>query len=212
MIAWPGLYPPVKRLLDIAASGTALVITAPVMGVVALTVRSRLGSPVLFQQLRPGRDGELFELRKFRTMRAGAGTDAERMTDLGRFLRSTSLDELPSLWNVLRGDMSLVGPRPLLPAYMDRYTASQARRHHVRPGLTGLAQVRGRNALSWEEKFASDVEYVETMSLATDVKVLFATILAVVSRRGISANDSETMPEFLGTADSVAATSPERRS
>lgn len=194
-----GLYPLVKRLLDIAASGAMLIVTAPVMAVVAIAVRRRLGSPVLFRQLRPGKDGEIFELRKFRTMRAGDGTDAERMTDLGRFLRSTSLDELPSLSNVLRGDMSLVGPRPLLPAYLSRYTSEQARRHEVRPGLTGLAQVRGRNALTWEEKLSADVEYVDTLSLRIDLRVLLTTVAAVLTRRGISASGSATMPEFLGT-------------
>lgn len=206
-VTWSGAYPLVKRLIDVLVSGLGLVVSAPIMGVVAFAVRRDLGSPVLFRQQRPGLHGKPFELIKFRTMRPPTGTvgDVDRTTGLGRFLRSTSLDELPSLWNVLRGNMSLVGPRPLLPAYLQRYTPEQARRHEVRPGITGLAQVRGRNALTWEGKFAGDVEYVDHLSLRLDVQILLATVIAVLTRRGISANETETMPEFLGTfADSPA--------
>ena len=203
MTAGSQRYLPVKRAIDIVVSGVVLVAVSPAMAVVALLVRLRLGSPVLFRQVRPGKDAALFPMVKFRTMRSGPGTDAERMTDLGHRLRSTSLDELPSLWNVLRGDMSLVGPRPLLPAYIPRYTLEQARRHEVRPGLTGLAQVRGRNALTWDDKFAADVEYVNAVSLRLDAKILLATVAAVVTRRGIAASGSVTMPEFLGSGASV---------
>lgn len=199
-------YLAVKRVVDILVSTAGLLAAAPVMALVALLVRLRLGSPVLFRQVRPGKGAILFPLVKFRTMRSGPGSDAERMTGLGRRLRSTSLDELPSLWNVLRGDMSLVGPRPLLPAYLSRYTPQQARRHEVRPGLTGLAQVRGRNALTWEEKFSADVEYVDNLGLRLDAKILLATVVAVVKRTGISASGSATMPEFLGAG--VSATEP----
>ncbi|MCF6745194.1 sugar transferase [Blastococcus sp. KM273128] len=204
-------YLPVKRAIDVVVSGAGLATTAPVMAVIAIFVRVRLGSPILFRQVRPGKDGALFTLVKFRTMRNGSGADAERMTPLGHRLRSTSLDELPSLWNVLRGDMSLVGPRPLLPAYLLRYTPEQARRHEVRPGLTGLAQVRGRNALSWADKFAADTQYVDTLNLKTDLWILWATISAVISRRGISASDSETMPEFMGSGQPDERELPGRR-
>lgn len=199
-----GAYPVAKRLIDVIVSGFGLLAAAPVMCVVAVAVRRDLGSPVLFRQPRPGRRGKSFELIKFRTMRRGSGGDVERMTNLGRFLRSTSLDEVPTLWNVLRGDMSLVGPRPLLPTYLDRYTPEQARRHEVRPGITGLAQVRGRNALTWEEKFEADVEYVDRLSFRLDLSVLVATARTVLLREGISASESETMPEFLGTAQEPA--------
>ncbi|QGN49544.1 sugar transferase [Micromonospora sp. WMMC415] len=193
-----------KRALDVAAAAFLLVLLAPVMAVVALLVAAGLGRPVLFRQRRAGRHGEPFELVKFRTMRPldprrGLVADAERLTPLGRWLRSTSLDELPTLWNVLRGDMSLVGPRPLLPEYLSRYSSHQARRHEVRPGVTGLAQVRGRNGLSWEEKFDLDVEYVETHSLRLDLSILVATVRTVLRREGISAAGVATAPEFLGT-------------
>ncbi len=198
-----GTYVRVKRGIDVLGSGLGLVVTSPLMGVVALAVRRDLGAPVLFRQVRPGLYGEPFELVKFRTMRAGPspdGTadDSARLTPLGRILRSSSLDELPTLWNVLRGDMSLVGPRPLLMDYLPLYTPEQHRRHEVRPGVTGLAQVRGRNALSWEEKFASDVEYVNRLSPVLDLRIFAATVSAVVRRQGISAPGVETMPMFEG--------------
>ena len=151
-----------KRLLDVACSSVALALAAVPMAAIALAIRLTMGRPVLFRQSRPGHHGHLFLLMKFRTMRDGPGDDAERITRLGHLLRRTSLDELPELWNVLRGDMSLVGPRPLLPAYLDRYSPEQARRHEVRPGITGLAQVSGRNALDWEERFRLDVTFVDT--------------------------------------------------
>lgn len=174
----------------------------PVMAIVALLVRWKLGSPVLFRQARPGLDGEIFELVKFRTMwhalddQGRLLPDAERMTPFGRWLRAVSLDELPELFNVLQGEMSLVGPRPLLVDYLPRYSPRQARRHEVPPGLTGLAQIKGRNALSWEEKFEWDVTYVEHRSLGMDVGILLATIWKVIRREGISAQGEATMPEF----------------
>ena len=199
----PAVYPGVKRGVDVAVAGVLLVLSAPVMAVVAAAVRVNLGSPVLFRQQRPGRNGSAFELVKFRTMRSlgpsdGVANDAERLTPFGRRLRSTSLDELPTLWNVLRGDMSLVGPRPLLMEYLDRYTPEQRRRHEVRPGATGLAQVRGRNALTWEQKFAADVEYVDTMSPLVDARILLATLRTVLRREGISAPGMATMHLFTG--------------
>jgi lipopolysaccharide/colanic/teichoic acid biosynthesis glycosyltransferase len=198
-----GLYPVVKRLIDVLVSGLGLVAGAPVMGAVAVAVRCDLGSSVLFRQQRPGRGGKPFELMKFRTMRRlgdadGVANDAERLTAFGRWLRSTSLDELPTLWNVFRGDMSLVGPRPLLMEYLERYTPEQNRRHEVLPGVTGLAQVRGRNALTWDEKFAADVEYVDNLSLRMDARILAATVAAVLRRKGISAEGVATMPLFQG--------------
>lgn len=189
-----------KRLLDVAGSAVALVLTAPVMAAIAVAVRRTMGRPVLFRQQRPGRDGRLFTLVKFRTMRHGDGTDAERLTRLGTWLRATSLDELPELWNVLRGDMSLVGPRPLLVQYLGRYSPEQARRHEVRPGLTGLAQIEGRNLLSWEARFERDVAYVDTWTLRGDLRILARTVWAVVTRQGISADGHVTMPEFEDSA------------
>jgi lipopolysaccharide/colanic/teichoic acid biosynthesis glycosyltransferase len=196
-------YDPVKRGIDVVVGSAALVLSAPLQLVLALLVRRKLGSPVLFRQPRPGRDGEIFELTKFRTMlepdeARGLVTDEQRMTAFGAFLRSTSLDELPTLWNVVRGDMSLVGPRPLLVRYLDRYTPEQARRHEVRPGVTGLAQVSGRNAITWDEKFAKDVEYVERRSFVLDAKVMWSTLVQVVRRDGISADGVATMHEFEG--------------
>ena len=193
-----------KRVVDVAIAAPVLVVTAPVQAVVGLAVATRLGRPVLFRQQRPGRSGVPFTMLKFRTMRpvdaaAGRVDDASRMTSLGRFLRAASLDELPALVNVLRGDMSLVGPRPLLMAYLPRYSAEQARRHEVRPGLTGLAQVSGRNAVGWDERLALDVEYVDTRSWQLDLRLLARTIGAVVRREGISADGEATMPEFLGS-------------
>jgi len=199
-------YDPLKRLIDIVVGGIALVASAPIQAVVALLVRRKLGSPVLFRQPRPGKNGLVFEMAKFRTMlevdeAKGFVTDEHRLTPFGAMLRSTSLDELPTLWNVVKGDMSLVGPRPLLVRYLDRYSSSQARRHEVRPGVTGLAQVSGRNAITWDEKFAKDIEYVDHRSLRLDLTILWRTIAQVVHREGISAEGDVTMPEFLGRHD-----------
>jgi lipopolysaccharide/colanic/teichoic acid biosynthesis glycosyltransferase len=193
----------VKRLVDVLGALTGLLLTAPVLLAVALLVLLTLGRPVLFRHTRPGRHGRLFKMVKFRTMHEvdparGLVTDAERLTPVGRWLRSTSLDELPELWNVLRGDMSLVGPRPHLVAYLDRYTPEQARRHDVRPGITGLAQVRGRNSLGWEEKFAYDVEYVDRRSLSLDLRILTDTVGVVLRREGIAAPGTETWQEWQG--------------
>lgn len=194
-----------KRLLDLLLLLLAAPVWVPVLLGVAVLVRLKLGRPIFFRQRRLGRHGVIFEMIKFRTMtdaRDAAGQllpDAVRLTPFGRFLRSSSLDELPELWNVLKGEMSLVGPRPLLVQYLERYNPRQARRHEVQPGLTGLAQVNGRNALSWEEKFEWDVRYVETCSLALDVKILFLTVKAVLWRTGISAAGEATMPEFKGS-------------
>ena len=192
------------RLRDIFASFLGLTILLPLLAVVAITARLRLGSPILFCQARPGLNGKIFMLRKFRTMRTPSAsedllaTEAVRLTSLGRFLRSTSLDELPTLWNVLRGDMSLVGPRPLLPEYLPLYTAHQMRRHEVKPGITGWAQVNGRNAISWEEKFELDVWYVDHRSFLLDLKILCMTVWQVVARRHIAADGHVTMPPFRG--------------
>ena len=194
----------VKPVLDRALAGAGLVVLSPVVAGTALLVRLKLGSPVLFHQVRPGLGGRPFEMVKFRTMTDARGPDgqplpdAERLTAFGSFLRSSSLDELPELWNVLRGDMSLVGPRPLLERYLDRYTPEQARRHDVRPGITGLAQVSGRNALSWEDRFALDVWYVDHQSLRLDLKILARTVRKVAGRDGVSAAGHATMPEFTG--------------
>ena len=193
-----------KRLFDLFIASFALLIFSPVMAIVALLVRLRLGSPVLFHQPRPGLHGAIFIVHKFRTMRAARDTsdavssDAERLTGFGRFLRSTSLDELPELFNVVCGDMSLVGPRPLLVQYLERYTPEQMRRHEVRPGITGLAQVNGRNALTWEEKFALDVRYVEQMSWRLDLILLGRTLAQIVRRDGINQPGSATAQEFMG--------------
>ena len=189
-----------KRAVDMVGSAVGLAVAAVPMAVIAVAVRATMGAPVLFRQVRPGRHGELFELVKFRTMRSGDGDDAERLTRLGRWLRTTSLDELPELWNVLRGDMSLVGPRPLLVEYLDLYSPEQARRHEVRPGLTGLAQVAGRNLVDWDERFALDVRYVQERSLALDLRILGRTVLAVLRREGISGGGGEaTMAPFQGS-------------
>jgi lipopolysaccharide/colanic/teichoic acid biosynthesis glycosyltransferase len=193
-----------KRLFDLALVLLAAPVWVPALGAVALLVRLRLGAPVLFRQTRPGLGGRPFALIKFRSMTDARGPDgaprpdAERLTPFGRWLRATSLDELPELLNVLRGDMSLVGPRPLLLQYLERYSPAHRRRHDVRPGLTGLAQVSGRNAISWPQKFDLDVEYVERASLALDVRILARTIAAVFRREGISAAGEATMPEFTG--------------
>ncbi len=192
---------PIKRVFDVVLATVLLVLTLPLMAAVAVAVAVGLGRPVLFRQCRIGLDDRPFELVKFRTMRAPHGTltsDADRITPLGSWLRATSLDELPTLWNVVRGDMSLVGPRPLLPEYLGRYSPTQARRHEVRPGVTGLAQVRGRNGLDWDDKLALDVEYVTHRSFRLDVSILAATVRTVLRREGISAAGSATAPEFLG--------------
>ena len=194
-----------KRLLDLAIAVPALLLTLPVQPAGSAAVALRLGRPVLFRQTRPGRDGKPFEIVKFRTMlpvdpAAGLVDDASRLTPFGRALRSTSLDELPSLWNVVRGDMSLVGPRPLLMEYLSRYSPEQAGRHAVPPGLTGLAQVAGRNDLPWEERLRLDVEYTATRSLGLDLRILARTVVLVCGRTGITGGGSATMPEFLGTA------------
>lgn len=194
-----------KRLCDVALSAVLLVLLSPVLLLVALLVRIRLGSPVLFRQVRPGFHGRPFVILKFRTMtqvRDRSGTllpDADRLPAFGRFLRASSLDELPELWNVLRGDMSLVGPRPLLLQYVSRYTPEQSRRHDVRPGITGLAQVNGRNALTWERKFELDLQYVRDMSLALDGWLLLRTVRATLGRNGISKAGHATMTEFMGS-------------
>jgi lipopolysaccharide/colanic/teichoic acid biosynthesis glycosyltransferase len=195
-------YDVVKRGLDVTVSAVGLVLSAPVQLVTAGIVLATDGRPVLFRQARPGKDGVVFELVKFRTMRhpdANHVSDADRLTTVGRFLRSTSLDELPTLWNVLKGDMSLVGPRPLLVEYLPRYSAEQARRHEVRPGVTGLAQVSGRNGLSWEDKFALDVHYVDQRSLRLDISILVRTVRSVLRRQGISGQGEATMSVFTGS-------------
>lgn len=194
-----------KRLLDVLVAAFALVLLSPLFAALAVLVRLKLGSPILFRQVRPGLRGEPFSLVKFRTMRDALGPagkplpDAERLTPFGAFLRSTSLDELPELWNVLRGEMSLVGPRPLLMAYLPLYTARQARRHEVRPGITGWAQINGRNAISWEEKFEYDVWYVDHHSIAQDLRIMCLTVVAVFRRSGISGEGVATMSAFEGT-------------
>ena len=196
-----------KRLFDLIAVGVGMIFALPVMGVVALLVRLKLGRPVLFRQQRPGLNGEIFTLCKFRTMRDAvdreekALPDAERLTPFGRKLRSTSLDELPELFSVLSGEMSLVGPRPLLVRYLGRYSPEQMRRHEMRPGITGWAQVNGRNALSWEEKFALDVWYVDHWSFWLDLRILWRTVWNVVRREGISGGGEATMREFMGSGD-----------
>lgn len=201
----PTLRTPIKRLVDVTLSSLALTLLSPVLVITALVVHRHLGSPVLFRQMRPGLHGKPFELIKFRTMRDATGpdgqqlSDAERLTAFGRFLRSTSLDELPGLWNVLKGDMSLVGPRPLLMEYLTLYTPEQARRHAGRPGVTGWAQVNGRNAISWEQKFELDVWYVDNRCMWLDLKILFLTVRKVIKRDGISAEGSATTEKFEGS-------------
>jgi lipopolysaccharide/colanic/teichoic acid biosynthesis glycosyltransferase len=192
-----------KTVLDRAGAAAGLLLCAPLLGALALLVRLGLGRPVLFRQLRPGRDGVLFEILKLRTMRDGTGPDAERLTPLGRWLRATSLDELPELVNVLRGEMSFVGPRPLLVQYLDRYTPEQRRRHAVTPGITGWAQVNGRNAQSWDDRFAMDLWYVDHWSLLLDLRILARTASIVVRRHGIHAPGSPTMPEFRALGNTV---------
>jgi sugar transferase EpsL len=191
-----------KRVTDILLAGSALLISAPLMAAIALAIRWSMGRPILFRQMRPGYRGEPFKLLKFRTMNAARDArgcllpDAARLTPIGRLLRRLSLDELPQLWNVLRGDMSLVGPRPLLKQYVDRYTPEQARRHDTKPGITGWAQVHGRNGLTWPEKFSLDLWYVDNWSLWLDIRILVRTLWQVLKREGISQPGHATMPEF----------------
>lgn len=193
-----------KRALDVVVATCGLALLSPLMVGIAYLVRRRLGSPILFRQQRPGLNGRPFYLIKFRTMREATDDeghplpDGERMTPFGDWLRATSLDELPELWNVVKGDMSLVGPRPLRMEYLPRYTAVQARRHDVRPGITGWAQVNGRNSLTWEQKFDLDVWYVDHGSLLLDLRILLLTVTKVVTREGINASEEVTMPPFLG--------------
>jgi lipopolysaccharide/colanic/teichoic acid biosynthesis glycosyltransferase len=188
----------VKRAIDVVGASVGLVVAAIPMAVIALTVRATMGSPVLFRQVRPGLGGRPFTLVKFRSMRDGPGDDIDRLTRTGAFLRATSLDELPELWSVLKGDMSLVGPRPLLMSYLPLYSPEQARRHEMRPGLTGLAQVEGRNLVDWPERLAMDVHYVDTWSVWGDLRIIVRTVAAVLRRTGISAEDEATMRNFTG--------------
>ena len=195
----------IKRLLDILLSGCALIVLSPVLLIVAILVRTKLGSPVIFCQERPGKDEKIFKMYKFRSMTDERDEDGNllpdevRLTKFGRLLRSTSLDELPELWNIFKGDMSVVGPRPLLVKYLPLYNEEQHHRHDVRPGLTGLAQVSGRNAITWEEKFFHDVRYVENVSFFLDVQIVISTVKKVLKHEGISSDSSATMEEFTGT-------------
>lgn len=197
----------IKRLLDIVISLTAILILLPLICIAILFTKIKLGAPVFFYQVRPGLQGQPFKIIKLRTMtdtqdiEGNPVPDSERLTAYGRFLRSTSIDELPELWNVLKGDMSLVGPRPLLMQYLPLYSAEQRRRHDVRPGITGWAQINGRNAISWEEKFILDIWYVDNRSLLLDIKILWLTMQRVIVRQGINATDSSTMPMFTGSTD-----------
>lgn len=199
-----------KRLLDIVVSAVALAVLSPAILLLAWQVRRKLGSPVLFRQARPGLNGKPFEIVKFRTMRDAVDArgeplpDAARLASFGRFLRSASLDELPELWNVLKGDMSLVGPRPLLMEYLPLYSREQARRHEVRPGITGWAQVHGRNALDWPERLRMDVWYVDHRSFLLDLKILWMTLVKVLKREGIAAGGHATMPKFTGNGMEAA--------
>lgn len=193
-----------KRWLDLVIAIPLLIILSPLMGLLAMIIRWKLGRPILFTQIRPGLNGQPFKMVKFRTMIDAKNEQGEqlpdevRMTYLGHFLRTTSLDEFPEIWNVVRGEMSLVGPRPLLTSYLELYTPEQARRHDVLPGITGWAQVNGRNAISWEEKFLLDCEYVNQLSFLLDLKILILTVVKVIRRADISAKDHSTMPAFQG--------------
>ena len=199
------IYKYIKRILDIISSLLAIIILSPLLAVTAVLVKTKLGSPVLFKQERPGKDEKIFTLMKFRTMTDERDENGEllpdevRLTKFGKFLRSTSIDELPELFNILKGDMSVIGPRPLLVEYIPRYNEHQHRRHEVRPGLSGWAQVNGRNTVSWEDKFDMDVHYVDNYSFAMDVKILFMTVLNVFKKEGISSETSATMEVFMGT-------------
>ena len=203
-----GIYEKViKRPQDFLCALLAIIVLSPVLAIVAILVRIKLGSPVLFTQERPGLNGKIFKLYKFRTMLPPKGDiidpsqDALRLTHFGKKLRATSLDELPELFNMLKGDMAVVGPRPLLVQYLSRYNEHQARRHEVRPGFTGLAQVSGRNAISWEEKFDLDVKYVDHITFIGDWKIIFKTLKTVIKKEGISGNNTDTMSEFMGSKD-----------
>lgn len=204
----------IKRFFDILVAAVALVFLAVPLLVLVLVVRRKLGSPVLFRQVRPGLGGKPFEMMKFRTMTDARGADgsllpdAERLPPFGRLLRATSLDELPELWNVLRGDMSLVGPRPLLMEYLPLYSPHQSRRHAVRPGITGWAQINGRNAIGWEDKFNLDVWYVDNRSLALDIRILWLTVKKVLVRDGISAAGEATMTKFTGNGSALDSPAP----
>ena len=195
----------IKRLFDIAAASTALIVLSPVYVITAYKVKKNLGSPVMFRQTRPGLDGKPFEMIKFRSMRDAIDSegnvlpDSERLTDFGKALRNTSLDELPELWNVVKGDMSLVGPRPLLMEYLPLYSDDQSRRHNVRPGVTGYAQVNGRNAIGWDKKFELDTWYVDNQSLWLDIKILVKTVKKVLVKDDISADGEATMSRFTGS-------------
>lgn len=194
----------IKSTLDKVVAAFALIIFSPLLSSIAIAIYTRMGNPIFFTQPRPGKDGRIFTFYKFRTMtddRDSNGnllSDEQRLKPLGQFLRQTSLDELPQLWNILKGDMSFVGPRPLLNEYLNRYTPEQARRHEVKPGITGWAQINGRNAISWEEKFQLDIWYVEHWNLWLDLKILWITLAKVLKREGISAKEHTTMPEFMG--------------
>ncbi len=203
-----GLYEKyIKRPQDLCCAVLALVVLSPVLAITALLVKIKLGSPVIFKQERPGLNGQIFEMYKFRTMTDGRDKngellpDEQRLTSFGKMLRSTSLDELPELINIIKGDLSVVGPRALLVRYLPRYNEEQARRHEVRPGLTGLAQIHGRNAISWDEKFKWDVQYVDHVSFLGDWKIIFDTIKVVLKRDGINSDTSVTMEEFMGNED-----------
>lgn len=197
----------IKRPMDCALATGALVVLSPILGLTALAVRNNLGTPVLFSQERPGRDGKIFKLYKFRSMTDERGEDGEllpdedRLTDFGKFLRATSIDELPELLNIIKGDMAIVGPRPLLVRYLSRYNEEQKRRHEVRPGISGLAQVHGRNAISWNEKFKWDVRYVDNITFLGDCRIILDTIKTVLKREGISSDTSATMEEFMGNKE-----------
>lgn len=201
------MYKYIKRFFDIFASLSAIIVLSPLLLVTAILVRIKLGSPVFFKQKRPGKDEKIFTLIKFRTMTDERDENGEllpdevRLTKFGQFLRSTSVDELPELFNILKGDMSVIGPRPLLIEYLPRYNEHQRRRHEVRPGLSGWAQVNGRNTVSWDDKFNMDVEYVDNYSIILDIKILFITVLNVLKRDGISSETSATMEVFMGNEE-----------
>lgn len=205
-----GLYEKyIKRPQDFICALLAIIVLSPIMLITAILVRFKLGTPILFKQERPGENGKIFKIFKFRTMTDARDENGDllpdeiRLTSFGKKLRSTSLDELPELFNIIKGDMAVVGPRPLMPKYLPRYTAHQARRHEVRPGFTGLAQVHGRNAISWEDKFRWDVKYVDHITFLTDWRIIFDTVRTVIKREGITSNTSVTMEEFMGSEAEV---------